>query len=300
VRTGRPRRSGQPGIGGLLGATAGYLRAVVAPGSGDVTRAADRILDAFASQRLIPPLSRDDPSLDEDSAYAIALEVYTRRVRRGERPVGRKIGFTNSSIWAEYRVSAPIWGHVYDSTVHYAPAGEARLALVHLLQPRIEAEIQLHFARTPPVTRDEHAILESIDWIAQGFEIVQCPFPDWDFAAVDTIAAYAVHGALVIGTPVPVSEIGHCADKLRRFEVVLSRDGVQQARGVGSNVLGSPLLAFAHLAEVLSLQSRFPPVQAGEIISTGTLTGLMPVSAGEEWSTTISGIDLPGLSISIA
>lgn len=271
----------------------------MAPGLPNATGAAERILDAFASKRLIPPLSRDDPSLDEGSAYAIALEVYNRRVRRGERPVGRKIGFTDRSIWAEYQVSAPIWGHVYDSTVHYARR-EARLAVGHLLQPRIEAEIQLHFARTPPVTRDEDAILESIDWVAQGFEIVQCPFPDWDFAAVDTIAAYAVHGALVIGTPVPVSEIENCVDKLRRFEVVLSRGGVQQARGVGANVLGSPLAAFAHLAEVLSLQSRFPPVQAGEIVSTGTLTGLIPVSAGEEWSTTISGIDLPGLSLSIA
>jgi 2-oxo-3-hexenedioate decarboxylase len=274
-------------------------RAVVAPGSGDATRAAERILDAFGSLRLIPPLSRDDPSLDEDGAYAIAREVHARRVRRGETPVGRKIGFTNRSIWAEYRVSAPIWGHVYDSTVHYA-RDDSRLAVGHLLQPRIETEIQLHFRRTPPITRDEHAILESIDWIAQGFEIVQCPFPDWDFAAVDTIAAYAVHGALVIGAPVPVSEIENCADKLRRFEVVLSKDGVQQARGVGANVLGSPLLAFAHLAEVLSMQSRFPRVQAGEIVSTGTLTGLMPVAAGEEWSTTISGIELPGVSISIA
>jgi 2-keto-4-pentenoate hydratase len=65
-------------------------------------------------------------------------------------------------------------------------------------------------------------------------------------------------------------------------------------------VLGSPLLAFAYLAEVLSLQSRFEPVQAGEVVSTGTLTGPMPVSAGEGWSTTMSGIDLPGLSMSIA
>jgi 2-keto-4-pentenoate hydratase len=272
----------------------------MAPGSRDATRAAELVLDAFDSQRLIPPLSADDPSLDEDSAYAVARELYSRRVARGERPVGRKIGFTNRSIWAEYRVSAPIWGHVYDSTVHYAPGGEARLAVGHLLQPRIEVEIQLHFARTPPITRDEQAILDSIDWIAQGFEIVQCPFPDWNFTAVDAIAACAVHGALVIGTPVAVSEIENCSEKLRRFAVVLSRGDRQQARGTGANVLGSPLLAFAYLAEVLSLQSRFEPVQAGEVVSTGTLTGLMPVSAGEEWSTTISGIDLPGLSISIA
>jgi 2-keto-4-pentenoate hydratase len=269
-------------------------------GSDETTRDADRILDAFASRRLIPPLSTEDPSFDDDAAYAIALELYRRRVQRGETPIGRKIGFTNRSIWREYHLSAPIWGHLYDSTVHYAKSGEARLDVSDLLQPRIEPEIQLHFARTPPVTFDEHAILDCIDWIAHGFELVQCPFPRWQFAAPDAIAAYALHGALVVGPPVAVSAIDDCPGKLRSFKVVLSKNGVQQAEGVGANVLGSPLLAFAHLTEVLSNQSRFPPVRAGEVVSTGTLTELPPVSPGETWSTTITGIDLPGLSISIA
>jgi 2-keto-4-pentenoate hydratase len=61
-------------------------------------------------------------------------------------------------------------------------------------------------------------------------------------------------------------------------------------------VLDSPLLAFAHLAEVLAQQSRFAPVQAGEIITTGTLTPLLPVAAGGTWTTTLDGIDLPGIS----
>jgi 2-oxo-3-hexenedioate decarboxylase len=147
----------------------------VASGASDAAGVADRVLDAFVSRRLIRPLSGEDPSLDDDGAYAIALEVYTRRLGRGERPVGRKIGFTNQSIWAGSQVSGPIWGHVYDSTLHSTQAGDTRLRVGHLLQPRIEPEIQLHFARTPPVTRDEDAILESIDWIALGFEIVQCP-----------------------------------------------------------------------------------------------------------------------------
>src|SRR6266566_2102708 len=101
-----------------------------------VMSAADVILDAFASQRLIAPLSDADPSLDEDGAYAIAEEIHARRLRRGEKPVGRKIGFTNRTVWAEYQASGPIWGHVYDSTVQSAPAGEARVAVGHLLQPR--------------------------------------------------------------------------------------------------------------------------------------------------------------------
>jgi 2-keto-4-pentenoate hydratase len=268
-------------------------------GSAEVSREADRILDAFASRRLIPPLSHGDPAFDEDDAYAIALEIYRRRVQRHETPIGRKIGFTNRSIWREYHVSAPIWGHVYDSTVHYPDSGEARIDVSDLLQPRIEPEVQLHFARTPPVTRDEHAILACVDWIALGFELVQCPFPGWEFAAADAIAAFAVHGALVVGPPVAVSNLDSCCDRLRTFSVVLSKNGAQQAKGVGSNVLGSPLLAFAHLAEVLAKQSSFLPVLAGEIISTGTLTELRPVSPGQTWSTTITGIDLHGISLSI-
>ena len=69
------------------------------------------------------------------------------------------------------------------------------------MQPRIEPEIQLHFARTPTVTHDENAVHECVDWIAQGFEIVQCPFADWTFKGVDAIAAFAAHTILVLSMP---------------------------------------------------------------------------------------------------
>jgi len=261
---------------------------------------AETILDAADSRRLIGRLTDGDPSLDEDGAYAIAWDVHARRRERGERPVGRKIGFTNRSIWAEYGVWAPIWSHVYDSTVHHAPDGDAHLAIGHLLQPRIEPEIQLHFSRTPPVTRDEEALLESIDWIAHGFEIVQSVYPDWKFTKEDAIAAFALHGALVVGRPVAVHDIDDCAAKLRSFTISLSRDDGRTVRGGGANVLDSPLLAFAHLAETLATQARFAPVQAGEIVTTGTLTAALPVSPGQRWTTVLDGIDLPGLSITFA
>jgi 2-oxo-3-hexenedioate decarboxylase len=260
----------------------------------------DAILDAIASHRLIGLLSDGDASLDEDGAYAIASEVHARRLGRGEMPVGRKIGFTNRTIWAEYGVWAPIWSHVYDSTVRLVSDSRGRVPIGHLLQPRIEPEIQLHFARTPPVTRDEAAILACIDWIAHGFEIVQSVYPDWKFRSVDAIAAFGLHGALVVGTPVAVRDIDDCVAKLRSFTVVLSRDGREEAAGGGADVLDSPLLAFAHLAEMLGRQARFAPVQAGEIVTTGTLTAARPVSPGETWATRLDGIDLPGLSMTFA
>lgn len=261
---------------------------------------AETVLDAFDSHRLIGSTSATDPSFDDDAAYAVALEIHRARIARGEQPAGRKIGFTNRSIWPEYGVWAPIWGYIYDTTVHHAPNCEAHLAIGHLLQPRIEPEIQLHFARTPPVTRDEEAILSCVDWIGHGFEIVQSPYPDWKFTAADSIAACGLHGALVIGKPVPVVDIDDCVAKLRMFGITLSRDGAPQTSGRGADVLDSPLLAFAHIAELLAGQSRVAPIQAGEIVSTGTLTAPQPIAAGETWATTLEGIELPGLTLSLA
>jgi 2-oxo-3-hexenedioate decarboxylase len=86
---------------------------------------ADLVLDAFGSRRLIGLLSDRDSSLDHDRAYAIAGEVHQRRLERGEKPVGRKIEFTNRVIWSERGLEAPIWGYMYDTTVQYAGRGPA-------------------------------------------------------------------------------------------------------------------------------------------------------------------------------
>jgi 2-keto-4-pentenoate hydratase len=188
---------------------------------------------------------------------------------------------------------------MYDSTVSECTDRRASVSIGHLIQPRIEPEIQLHLARTPPVTQDEDAILECIDWIALGYEIVQCPFADWRFRAPDAIAACGVHGLLVSGPKVDVAEIGDCATKLRSFTVTLARDGEPVATGGGANVLDSPLLAFAHLAQVLDGQTRCPPVQEGEIITTGTLTELFPATPGETWTTSADGIELPGMTLHV-
>lgn len=255
------------------------------------------LLEALREGRSIVPFTTLNPGFDMARAYAVAEGLHHARMDRGEHPVGRKIGFTNRTIWAQYGVYEPIWGFVYDATVAYARDGRAELALGGLLEPRIEPEIVLHFAEAPPVTGNEAQILGAIDWIAHGFEIVQSPFPLWKFKVEDTVAANALHGRLVIGAPVPVSSIPDCVRRLREFRIALTRGDDVQAVGGGANVLDSPLLAFAHLAEVLARLPQFGPVGAGEIVTTGTLTAALPVQPGERWRTRLDGIAVPGLEI---
>jgi 2-oxo-3-hexenedioate decarboxylase len=263
-------------------------------------RYAAELLDSLETGASVAAFTARDPAFDAARAYAVAERVHAARLARGERAVGRKIGFTNRTIWDEYGVHEPIWGFVYDATVSHAPSAEAALALGRLAEPRIEPEIVLHFAAAPPVTGDETALLACIDWIAHGFEIVQSPFPGWKFKVQDTIAVNGLHGRLVVGPHIPVGRFDGLAQRLREFRIALLNGDRVESEGGGANVLDSPLLAFAHLAGVLARLPQFPPVAAGEIVTTGTLTRALPVRAGETWHTRLDGLALPGMRVTFS
>jgi len=258
---------------------------------------ATELLDALDHQSIIEPFTRRDQEFDSRSAYDVSAELLHRRRQRGEKPIGRKIGFTNRLIWEEYGVSAPMWGHVYDTTVSFLSEPAGRLAISHLSQPRIEPEIMLHFRESPAHARDDDELLASIDWIAHGFEIVQTHFLNWKFGLADTIADFGLHGALLVGPPQPIERCDHLGRRLRTFTIELAKGGSTVARGAGTNVLDGPLPAALFLLRVLRDQNLFDPIRAGEIVTTGTLTPALPIRAGETWTTSLTGIDLPGVTV---
>jgi 2-oxo-3-hexenedioate decarboxylase len=147
------------------------------------------------------------------------------------------------------------------------------------------------------VTDDPGALLRCIDWVGHGFEIVQCHFPGWKFAIADTIADGGLHGRYVVGGGIAVPHRGlePLVDALASFTVTLACNGKPVRRGGGELVLGSPLNALAHLVKLLASLPDHPPIEAGEIVTTGTLTDAMPVSPGETWSTRFAGLAAPEL-----
>ena len=84
----------------------------------DVQAVAAEAFATLDTGRQIEPFSSRLSSFNLDDAYRVTAAVRKIRQTRGELPVGRKIGFTNRTIWAEYNVYEPVWGYVYDRTVH--------------------------------------------------------------------------------------------------------------------------------------------------------------------------------------
>ena len=159
------------------------------------------------------------------------------------------------------------------------------LAVSHFAEPRLEPEIALCLRDAPRAGLALRDLAGCIDWVAPAFEIVQSHFPHWKFQAADTIADGGLHGALLVGEPVPLASIGTDAElALAAVEVELHRDGQLVEVGRGANALGSPLAALAHLVDLLAQQPSLPRLRAGEIVTTGTLTAAYPVRAGEAWT----------------
>ncbi len=273
----------------------------MSPAPDPVAEHAARILAAMDSATSIPLFTDADPDFNLDRGYRVAAGLARLRLARGERPLGWKIGFTNRTIWEEYGVHAPIWGPLWDSTVTAVdPARAVVCPLASLVEPRIEPEIAFRIARTPEPGMSEDQLLECIDAVAHGFEIVQSLYPGWRFQAADTVAVGALHGRYFHGPLVPLADRADWRARLAEFEIGLFRDGQPVDRGHAVNVLDGPLSALRHFVRGLADCPVEFGLRAGDLVTTGTVTRAFPVAAGERWHSVIVGLPLPGLSIAFA
>ena len=111
---------------------------------------------------------------DLSAAYAMEMEIAKLRAEEGHVTVGRKVGFANKAMWRILTLETVVWAHMFEDTVVHADQGVADFAVAHLRAPKIEPEIVMK-------VRDPNAGLAGVEWVALGFEIVDCPYPDWKF-----------------------------------------------------------------------------------------------------------------------
>jgi len=64
--------------------------------------------------------------------------------------------------------------------------------------------------------------------------------------------------------------------------------------------LGGTVSALRYLIDILARDQVNPLLASGEIVTTGTLTRALPVSAGETWTTELTGVGLNGICVRFA
>jgi 2-oxo-3-hexenedioate decarboxylase len=273
----------------------------------DARALADELAGAYAGGPLVVPPATRGIGFTLAEAYRVERELAQRRRAAGRTTVGVKVGYANKAMWRVLQLDTLVWAHMYDDTVHYAEADEATLSLASMISPKIEPEIVFKMKSPLPLpgagdgVDDAAAALAAVEWLALGFEIIDCPYPDWKFQPADFVAARGLHAALIVGTPRPVGagDVPVLVEQLPKFKVGLAKDGQLVEQGSGRNSLRSPALCLAALAAAMAKQDGAEPLAAGDLVSSGTLTESTPIQAGATWRASVEGLELPPLTVHV-
>ncbi|MEP6782614.1 MAG: fumarylacetoacetate hydrolase family protein [Acidobacteriota bacterium] len=255
--------------------------------------------DARANKASVTAPTTRDGGLDLATAYATEAELVRLRQESGRCAVGLKVGFANKAMWRALKLDTLVWAHIYDDTVSYAESDHATVSISKMYAPKIEPEIVFKLKSELPADTDAAGVLEAVEWIALGFEIIDCAYPDWKFTPVDFVASYGLHAGLVVGTPLrfTADQIPALVDQLAAFTVSLQKNAAVAAQGAGTNSLRSPALCLAELSSATAKVGAH--LGTGDLVSSGTLTEAQLIAAGDTFTAVVEGLNVAPLTARI-
>ncbi len=249
---------------------------------------AAKLRQAQATKTPISPLRDDIGEHNEELAYAIQQVNTNHKLVDGARIVGKKIGLTSIKVQKQFGISTPDFGILFDDM---EVLNGLSLPISEVMQPKIEGE--LAFVLGGSLDNDKLTIVDiinSIDYVLPSLEIVGSRIDNWNIRIADTVADNASASHYVLGhTPKMLDDIDIVNCKMN-----MTINGELKSSGSGKDCLGSPLNAVLWLAR--KMQSVGQPLQAGELILSGSLGPMVVVNAGDHVDAEFEGLGSVSIS----
>ncbi|MFF9481829.1 2-keto-4-pentenoate hydratase [Streptomyces sp. NPDC014733] len=249
--------------------------------SDNIAAAAERLADAAASGVPCAPvrdlIGRDDLT----AAYAVQADLTARRLARGARVTGRKIGLTSESVQRQLGVDRPDFGVLFDDMAH--PDG-GTIPAGRVLQPRVEAEIAFVLRAdlaTGPL--DTAQVRDAIAYGVAALEVCGSRIAGWDISLGDTVADNASSGAYVLGADRRTLDEAEPVDA----GMTMCVNGTEVSTGTGAACLGDPVEALRWLAR--TARELGAPLRAGQVVLSGALGPMHAVSPGDTVTARLTG-----------
>ncbi|MEO3973483.1 fumarylacetoacetate hydrolase family protein [Streptomyces sp. CAU 1734] len=221
------------------------------------------------------PLPGGGSGLTETAeAYAVQDALLARRLARGERLTGVKLGFTSLAKMRQMGVSDLIHGRLTDR-MEIADGGVYDLS--GLIHPRVEPEVAFLLGATLRPGGDPAAAVAAV---APALEIIDSRYDGFRFSLPEVIADNTSAAAYAVG---PWRGPG-APDGLDNLGVLLELDGRPVQTGSTAAILGHPLRALAAAARLAG------PLEAGTVILAGAATAAVPLPPGTHVRATIGGL----------
>ena len=228
-------------------------------------------------------------SLDE--AYAVQAALNGRLGATHGAVCGRKIGCTTPVMQRYLEIAHPCAGALYENRTYAAPA---TVKYADYWRPGVECEIAVRLGQALPAADapfDRAAVADAVEACMAAIEIVDDRYDD--FRALDTptlIADDFFSAGAVLG---PAVTAWHAVD-LAAAGGTMAIDDRPVGAGTGADVMGHPFEALTWLANHAAASAR--PLQAGDVVLTGSVVETKWVEPGDTVRVAIEGLGEAGVT----
>lgn len=227
------------------------------------------------------------PDMDFDDAYDIQYAIRRRKLERGNKISGLKVGLTSRAKMKQMGVETPIYGFLAD---YFDRPDGGEIETDQLIHPKVEAELAF-VTKAPLKGPGCHIgnVLAATDFVIPAVEIIDSRYENFRFDLASVIADNASSSRYVLG-----GQMAAPADvDMRTLGVVMEKNGQVVELGAGAAVLGHPAASVALLANMLG--ERGEEIPAGTLILTGGITAAVTMEKGDCVNVRYQGLGSVGM-----
>ncbi len=236
-----------------------------------------RIVDEAArTATAIPQLTIAHPDLGVEEAYAVQALSVQRRLARGERRIGVKMGLTSRAKMQQVGVDEVIWGRLTDAML-LEEGGE--LSLARYVHPRIEPEIAFLMKKPLAGRVTPVEAMAAVEAVAPAMEVIDSRYENFKFSLPDVVADNSSSSGLVIGPWCdPRQDISNLG-------MILEVDGRPVQIGSSAAILGHPVRSLVAAARMVAAAGE--ELHPGDIVMAGGATAAHSLAARETVRTVV-------------
>ena len=208
-------------------------------------------------------------TLTMEEAYAIQKASIARRLSRGEKRVGMKMGFTSRAKMIQMGLSDMIWGRLTDG-MRVEEGGSIKMS--SYVHPRVEPEIAFLLKKGLPRNVSPAEALSAVEAIAPALEIIDSRYTAFKFSLSDVVADNASSSGFVIGP--------WCSPTLdfSNLGMVLELDMRAVEIGSSAGILGHPIRSLVAAARFCADAGE--ALEAGDLVMAGGATAAAALRPG--------------------
>lgn len=226
-------------------------------------------------------------SLDE--AYEVQRLGIALRLKRGEKRIGMKMGFTSRAKMVQMGLTDLIWGRLTDGMLVEEGASLAWERYVH---PRVEPEVAFLMKKPLAGAVTPLQAAGAVEAVAVAMEIIDSRYEDFKFSLADVVADNCSSAGLVVGP-------WHAPDTdLSNLGLILSFDGAPRQVGSTAGILGHPLRSLVAASRMVALHGE--SLQPGDIVMAGGITAAEALVPGAWVETEMQGLGRVAFGVAAA